>query len=292
MNPALRALSRAALAAHPLSLAELNARAELLARYDHGYLVPVEVFEDFAALLTDPRRRGGPFRALSIGGRRSFGYHSTYYDTPGLGTFHDHRQGRRLRYRIRERVYQDSGERQFEIKLKTGRGETVKHRQRMEGDAHALDDTRRGFLAGVLRGSYGVEAPTSLTPSLVTHYRRATFVADGQRVTCDAALVVRDVATGRTATADSGLVLVETKTRGKLTEADRVLHRYGLRAAEFTKYCGGLAAVRPELGINRWARAVRVAFPRAAGVPGGAADPGGPGDPADPGGPDAPGGGR
>ncbi|MFD9910171.1 VTC domain-containing protein [Streptomyces sp. NPDC059063] len=264
MNPALRVLSRAALAAHPVSLDELNARAELLARYDNSYLVPVEIFEDFAALLTDPRRRGGPFRALSINGRRLFGYHSTYYDTPCLRTFHDHRQGRRLRYRVRERVYQDSGERQFEIKLKTGRGETVKHRQRMEGDEHALDPVRRGFLTGVLKGSYGIDAPEGLTPSLVTDYRRATFVADGQRITCDAALVVTDVATGAAASADSGLVLVETKTRGKLTDADRVLHRYGVRAAEFTKYCGGFAAVRPDLGVNRWARAVRTAFPRPA----------------------------
>ncbi|GHE72745.1 hypothetical protein GCM10018785_46170 [Streptomyces longispororuber] len=135
----------------------------------------------------------------------------------------------------------------------------------MRGEEHALDGARRGFLAGVLRGAYGIEAPRALRPSLVTDYRRATFVADGQRITCDAALVVRDVATGRTAAADSGLVLVETKTRGKLTEADRVLHRYGLRAAEFTKYCGGFAAVRPELGANRWARAVRVAFPRVTG---------------------------
>ncbi|WP_306332816.1 VTC domain-containing protein [Streptomyces sp. KL118A] len=264
MNPAVRAIGRAATAAHPIALDEVNARAELLARFDNSYLVPVEIFEDLAALLTDPRRAGGPFRALSIGGKRWFRYHSTYYDTPDLGTFHDHRQGRRLRYRIRERIYQDSGERQFEIKLKSGRGETVKHRQRLEGDDHALDGVRLGFLAGVLRGSYGIEAPEGLTPSLVTDYQRATFVADGQRITCDAGLVVRDTGTGRSAAADSGLVLVETKTKGHLTEADRVLHRFGVRAADFTKYCGGYAAVRPELGINKWARAVRTAFPRAA----------------------------
>lgn len=269
MNPAVRAIARAALAAHPISLDEVNARSELLARYDNSYLVPVEIFDDLAALLTDPRRGSGPFRALSIGGKRWFSYHSTYYDTPELLTFHDHRQGRRLRYRIRERVYQDSGERQFEIKLKSGRGETVKHRQRLEGDDCVLDAERQGFLAGVLKGSYGIEAPGGLTPALVTEYQRATFVADGQRVTCDAGLVVRDVATGRAVGADRGLVLVETKTQGHLTEADRVLHRYGVRAADFTKYCGGFAALRPELGVNRWARAVRVAFPRASRVPAG-----------------------
>ncbi|MGV2919829.1 VTC domain-containing protein [Streptomyces alfalfae] len=270
MNPAVRAIGRAALAARPIALDEVNARAELLARFDRSYLVPVDVFEDLAALLTDPRRPGGPYRALSMGGKRWFRYHSTYYDTPDLLTFHDHRQGRRLRYRIRERVYRDSGERQFEIKIKSGRGETVKHRRRLEGDDHALDAARQGFLAGVLRGSYGVEAPAGLTPSLVTDYQRATFVADGRRITCDAGLVVRDTATGRTAEADPGLVLVETKTKGHLTEADRVLHRFGVRAADFTKYCGGYAAVRPELGVNKWARAVRTAFPRPAraGTPG------------------------
>ncbi|MGW5734773.1 MULTISPECIES: VTC domain-containing protein [Streptomyces] len=269
MNPAVRAIGRAALAAHPIALDELNARAELLARFDNSYLVPVEIFDDLAALLTDPRRPSGPFRALSIGGKRWFSYHSTYYDTPELLTYHHHRQGRRLRYRIRERVYRDSGERQFEIKLKSGRGETVKHRRRLEGDDRVLDPERQGFLAGVLSGSYGIEAPAGLTTALVTEYRRATFVADGQRITCDAGLVVRDVATGRSVAADPGLVLVETKTQGHLTEADRVLHRYGVRAAEFTKYCGGFAALRPELGVNRWARAVRVAFPRAAQAPAG-----------------------
>ncbi|MET8474278.1 polyphosphate polymerase domain-containing protein [Streptomyces sp. NPDC006422] len=264
MIPAVRAIGRAALAAKPLSLDELNNRAELLARYDNSYLVPVEVFEDFAALLTDPRRPEGPFRSLSVNGRRWFSYRSTYYDTADLRTYHDHRQGRRLRYKIRERLYQDTGERQFEVKLKNGRGETVKHRRRLDGEERPLDAAQQGFLAGVLGGAYGIEAPDGLAPSLVTDYQRATFVADGQRITCDAGLTVRDLSDGRTARADGGLVLVETKTRGHLTEADRVLHRFGVRAAEFTKYCGGFAALRPELGVNRWSRAVREAFPRVA----------------------------
>ncbi|WKX15807.2 VTC domain-containing protein [Streptomyces sp. NL15-2K] len=247
-----------------MSLAELNARAELLARRDNSYLVPVSVFEDFAARLTDPHRPGGrpAFRVLAIDGLRCFRYRSTYYDPPELRTFHDHRQGRRRRFRIRERVYEDSGERQFEAKLKSGRGETVKQRQRMAGGDRPLDGVRLRFLARVLRESYGMlDVPHGLPPSLRTDYRRVTFVADGQRVTCDAGLVVRDEATGGRAVADGGLVLVETKTRGHLTEADRMLHGYGVRPAGFTKYSAGLAAVRPELGANAWARVVRRVFP-------------------------------
>lgn len=263
-SKALLAVERAAAAAHPVSLAELNARAELLARHDNSYVVPVRVFEDFAARLTDPRPSDGcpVFRVLDIDGLRCFRYRSTYYDTPELRTFHDHRQGRRRRFRIRERVYEDSGERQFEVKLKSGRGETVKHRQRMSGGDRPLDGARRRFLAEVLQESYGtLDAPHGLVPALRTDYRRVTFVADGQRVTCDAGLVVRDEATGGGAVADGALVLVETKTRGHLTEADRMLHGYGVRPAGFTKYSAGLAAVRPELGANAWVRAVRRVFP-------------------------------
>ncbi|WP_327353791.1 VTC domain-containing protein [Streptomyces sp. NBC_01304] len=269
MNPAVRAIGRAALAAHPITLQEVTARAELLARFDHSYLVPLDVFEEFAARLTDPHRPGGGFRALSIDGKRWFAYHSVYFDTSGLRTFHDHRQGRRLRFRVRERLYRDSGERQFEIKLKGRRGETVKHRRLLTGDEKALGVGQLEFLSGVLREAYGIDAPARLTPSLVTDYHRATFVAEGQRVTCDAGLVVREAASGRSVVADSGLVLVETKTRGHLTEADRMLHRLGVRAADFTKYAAGFAALRPGLGINRWARTVSEVFPGARSVPAG-----------------------
>ncbi|WP_052866361.1 polyphosphate polymerase domain-containing protein [Streptomyces niger] len=260
MNPAVRAIARAALAAHPVTLAEVQARAELLARHDNSYLVPVETFADFAARLTDPKRPGGPFKSLCINGRRWFRYNSLYYDTPDLRAFHDHRQGRRLRYKIRERLYEDTGERQFEIKLKSGRGETVKFRQPMLPGDTALDRAPSEFLSSVLRRTYDMTAPTDLATSLVTDYQRATFVADGQRITCDAGMVCHDPRTGRSVRADGGLVLVESKTDGHLTEADRLLHTYGVRPAEFTKYCGALSALRPDLTANAWRRATRKVF--------------------------------
>ncbi|WP_031017722.1 VTC domain-containing protein [Streptomyces rimosus] len=228
MIPALRAIARAAMAARPIPLAELQARADLMTRVDHSYLVPVEVFADFA--------------------------------------FHDHRQGRRHRYKIRERLYEDSGERQFEIKLKGRRGETDKRRRPLLPGEATLGRGPRDFLASVLRRTYGIAAPGELVPSLVTDYRRATFVADGRRVTCDAGLVCRDAGTGRSVRADGGLVLVETKSAvtGPLSEEDRLLRSYGLRPAEFTKYCGAMAALRPGLTGHQWRRAVRTAFPREA----------------------------
>ncbi|MFI1799498.1 polyphosphate polymerase domain-containing protein [Streptomyces sp. NPDC020379] len=257
---AAEAVSEAAYATVPVSLAEVNERSALLARFDHSYLVPVPVFLRMARRLTDPRRPDGPFRALAIDGRRAFRYHSVYYDTPALRSFHDHRQGRRLRFKIRERRYQDTGERQLEIKLKGGRGDTVKHRRPLSGHTAPLDPGNRAFLTHTLRRAYGIGAPAHLTPTLTTDYLRTTFVADGQRITCDAALTCTDLHTGHAVHCDPQLVLVETKTTGHLTEADLLLHAYGVRPAVFTKYCGAFAALRPELPANRWRRAARRAF--------------------------------
>ncbi|MER0480931.1 polyphosphate polymerase domain-containing protein [Streptomyces sp. Edi2] len=283
MIPAVRALARAAMAARPVPLADVQARAELLARFDRRYLVPVEVFAAFAAELTDRRRPGGPFAALCINGRRWFRYRSLHYDTPGLRSFHDHRQGLPLRYTIRERRYEDTGERQFEVKLTGRRGETVKHRRPLLPGDPALGVAPRGFLAAVLDRAYGLAAPADLHGALETDYTRATFVADGLRITCDAALRCRDPESGRTVRADGGLVLVEIRTAARLpdadlvthadrlthaawlTHADRLLHGHGVRPAAFTRYCGGLAALRPDLAAGHWrqAQAVRTAFPTA-----------------------------
>ncbi|MGW4031751.1 polyphosphate polymerase domain-containing protein [Streptomyces sp. NPDC004838] len=258
--PELDAAAESVLAARSISLAEVQERAELMARFDQAYLVPAPVFTALVAHMTDPGRPQGPFRVLAIDGRRWFSYHSVYYDTPELRCFHEHRQGRRLRFKIRERVYQDSGLRQFEIKLKSGRGETVKHRRQLTGRDTPLDAPYQGFLADHLRRAYGLEPPASLKPSIVTDYQRATLVSDGERITCDMGLRCSDVRADIAVKCDPGLILVETKTTGHLTEADHFLHAHGVRPAVFTKYCAAIAALHPRLPANRWRRAAGLAF--------------------------------
>ncbi|MEU3351150.1 polyphosphate polymerase domain-containing protein [Streptomyces sp. NPDC037389] len=258
---AVRAVARVAEAAAPISLAEVNERAQLLTRFDRKYLVPAPVFLSVTGRLTDSRWPGGPFRVLAIGGRRAFRYHSVYYDTPELRSFHDHRQGRRFRFKIRERVYEDSGERQLEVKLKGGRGDTVKRRRALTGGDTPLDAHCRAYLAETLRRAHGIDAPMALCPSITTDYLRTTLVAEGERVTCDVGLVCGDPRTGRAVRGDAALVLVETKSAGHLSDVDRLLHAHGVRPAVFTKYCGALAALRPALlPANRWRRAVRRVF--------------------------------
>ncbi|MFI9080118.1 VTC domain-containing protein [Streptomyces sioyaensis] len=263
MIPAVRALARAAMAARPVPLADVRARAGLLAPSVRSYLVPVEVFTAVTAELTDRRRPDGAFVAPCLNGRRWFRCHSVYYDTPDLRSFHDHRLGRRVRYTLREACCEDTGERQFEIELTGRRGAPVRHRRPLLPGAVAPDPAPRDFLASVLERSYGLAAPEGLGRVLETDCTRATLVADGQRLTCDAALRCRDVATGRTVRADGGLVLVRSRTAGRPGEADRLLDDHGVRAAAFTSYCGGLSALRPELAAHPSRRVIRTVFPAA-----------------------------
>ncbi|WP_431981563.1 polyphosphate polymerase domain-containing protein [Streptomyces qinglanensis] len=262
--PAARALARAALAARPVGLQSVPAGARLLDRYARCYLVPARTFLEVAADLTAPGR-DEPFRALSVGGRRWFRYRSVYYDTPGLRAYHDHRRGLPQRCKIRERLYQDTGERQFEIKVKGSRGQTVTHRRRLADGAPALDEVSRGFLARTLAGAYGpdFEVPRDLTPCFTTEYTRATFVAEGGRITADTDIVCRDAAGGEVRAARD-LVLVETKSHGHHpTPADLLLHQRGHRAADFTKYAA-LAALNRSLPAHRWHHALRETFPATA----------------------------
>lgn len=232
----------------PVSLDEINTRASLVTRVCRKYLVPTEALPGILA------ESGEKLGILTIGGRDSFRYSSTYFDTPGLGSFRAHRQGRRRRYKARVRTYVDTGTRLFEVKLKGVRGRTDKVRIGHEGPAHVLPRTSRTFLDSALDG-YGLGAPPVLAPSAVTDYRRTTLatLSGTERLTLDTELVGRR--DGREVRMRPGVVLLEVKTRGGLTSTERRLHAHGFREVTFSKYAATLVSLDPQLSGNRWGRA-------------------------------------
>ncbi|WP_150237054.1 polyphosphate polymerase domain-containing protein [Nocardiopsis quinghaiensis] len=248
-SPAVPDVLAALAALRPVSLAEIEERAALVTRTCRKYLVPAELLEP---LFTGAEDR---FGVLAIDGRRDFRYSSTYLDTPGLRTFHDHRQGRRTRFKVRTRTYVDTGTRMFEVKLKGARGITDKVRTRYAGPPDRLVPETRRFLDDVLL-SYGVEPPDVLEASAVTDYRRATVVAFSgeERVTVDTGLT--GYRGGWSVRTRPDVVLLEVKTRGGLTATERRLHGFGFREARFTKYGATVAALEPRLRGNRWHRAM------------------------------------
>ncbi len=118
----------------PISLDELTARASLMTRTDRKYLVPIASAHRLLHALD------GDVRVLEIGGARTFGYRSTYYDTADLVSYRTAATGRRRRFKVRRRDYLDTGASFLEVKTLTGRGQSAKVRAELaaSGDRGAM----------------------------------------------------------------------------------------------------------------------------------------------------------
>lgn len=257
----------------PVSLGEIQELADLQTRVDRKYVVPADVYVE---LLEAHPSMG----VLEIDGLRRFGYQSVYFDTPDLASYRGAAHGRRRRFKVRTRTYTDTGDCVFEVKVKGGRGETIK--ERLPYDlAHAATITPHaaGFAEAVLRDTLpdAAEVVESLHPTMVTTYDRTTFVdrAAGTRLTCDTSLRclgggTRGVGSGSEGGGPVGVegkavelgdsVLLESKSPGAATDLDRWLWARGHRPDTISKYCVGLAALAPELPANKWHRTLNRHF--------------------------------
>ena len=101
-----------------ISLPEVLASAPATTRVDRKYLVFLERGEHFLAQLP------GSLRLLSINGRLTTSYRSTYFDTADLLTCRAHIQGRRRRWKARSRLYVEDGLCRLELKVRDGAGST------------------------------------------------------------------------------------------------------------------------------------------------------------------------
>ena len=238
-----------------VSLQELVSQAELLTRVDRKYLLNLDQLRCLVVRLQDE------LDVLEIDGKRVFGYASTYQDTPDLSTFRAHVQGRRRRYKIRVREYLDTGGKFVEIKYKRSGQLTAKARApHAEADVGALGTADRAFAASVIGRVYDLELPHHLQPVLRTSNHRATFVSrqENARMTVDARVIFDDDL--RTASLRDEYVLLETKSTGSATEADRVLRSMNVRPTSVSKYCVGVALLRDDVTANPWHRLVRTYF--------------------------------
>jgi hypothetical protein len=236
----------------PVSLDEVVARADLQTRVDRKYLVPLVVFERLMTAM------GDRLTALDVDGLRVFDYESIYFDTLDLVAYRAHVHGRRRRFKVRTRAYLDSGECVLEVKTEGGRGETVKQRMpySME-ERHGLTLSARAFAMDLIGDPVAVPA---LTEVVTTAYARSTLLdrTGASRMTCDVDMSFVNGQRQRQGPRDT--VLIESKTVGAATEIDGALWQLGQRPLSISKYCVGMALLRPELPANRWNRELRTHF--------------------------------
>ena len=234
-----------------ISLEGINAIAELQTRVDRKYIVTPAVAAAFFDELPSQ------VQVLEIDGLREFGYESIYFDTEGFDLYLATAQRRRLRYKVRSRVYTDSGMTVLEVKTKGPRKATVKQRCDYSlADVARLTDEARLFVdASVGRDG----ASEGLRPTLTTRYRRTTLVdpESGSRLTFDRGLSCTDWLGVSVALEP---MVIESKSAGGASLFDKWLWRHGVRPTRISKFGTGLAALHPELPSNKWHRTLETWF--------------------------------
>ncbi|MCW2738838.1 VTC domain-containing protein [Nocardioides sp.] len=231
-----------------VSLGELNAEAALLTRTDRKYVIGTAELD---AVLTGILG----LRALDIDGRRSSRYESTYLDTIDLDSWSAAAHRRRRRWKVRTRVYADTGECWLEVKTRGRRGVTVKERLAQHDHRLEMSDASGAWVRDRLGVAHVHDIdPRGLVATLHTSYLRTTLLLEGSagRATIDRDL--RWVSGHGTAQVGEVLV-VETKSgTTRPGPLDRRLWELGHRPIRISKYGTGLALLTPELPGNRWHR--------------------------------------
>jgi hypothetical protein len=193
-------------ARRPVSLAEVLVDAPQLTRVDRKYLLGKGTAQAFLDDLP------AAYRVLSIAGRTSTSYRSTYFDTADLASARAHVQQRRRRWKARSRLYVEDALCRIEVKARDGRGVTAK----MEVGY------RRTTLAETADERCRVTVDWKVECSL-----------DGERVWLD-----------------HDYVLVETKGGLRPSVADRLLTGMGVRPRSFSKYVAAASLIRDDLPDN------------------------------------------
>lgn len=257
-------VERALAMLEPISLTGANELAELQTRVDRKYLVDEATLSALLAAMVPTGR------VLEIDGARSCRYGSTYFDTENLMLYRVAVQGRRHRYKVRSRRYGDAGPCFLEVKTKGHRGGNVKSRIEYRRDDHGAITAAGHAFVEMITGHR--DLASALRPVLTTEYERGTVIDphNRTRLTFDRHLRCTDVAAeglGSEAVLDA--IVVETKSARAPSGADRWLWQHGRRPIAISKYCAGLAAIRPELPGNRWHRTIDRHWCAASQVPAG-----------------------
>jgi VTC domain len=229
-----------------VSLAEVLLEAPQLTRVDRKYLVDVATAQ---ALLDG---LSADYRVLSIRGRRSTSYLSTYFDTADLASVRAHVQQRRRRWKARSRLYVEDRLVRVEVKTRDGGGVTAKTVTDADVASYGvLDEAGTAFVAATLAENQMPVDVGELRPTMEIAYRRTTLadtVNEMGRVTLD--WQVYCTLDGRQVWLDDDYVLVETKGGLRPGQADRLLAGLGHHPRSFSKYAAAASLIRDDLHDN------------------------------------------
>jgi hypothetical protein len=227
----------------PISLKEM-AGVALLNRTDTKYVLST------ATLWEALQGLRGAYRMLEVEGVRLNHYRTVYFDTADFALYQRHHAGAADRYKVRARLYQDSGLAFLEVKHKTNKKRTIKERLRTDKLQSKLTLATVPFLQRYYPGE-----AAALLPVLVNFFTRITLVGNDrpERITLDFDL---GFSWGDRHETLPGLAIAELKQEGYALRSrfSRQMHTLGVRPASFSKYCLGASLLYPWLKQNNFKR--------------------------------------
>lgn len=213
----------------------------LLNRIDTKYVTTMERLQYFLQLAQ------GDYYVQVINGECLLPYHTIYLDTPSLGMYMAHHDGKQHRYKVRMRRYEVSGLSFIEVKDKTNRGRTKK--RRVEIDSLIYKGDMRHFVDNNVP-----YAADSLLPTIENHFHRITLVnkKKTERLTIDMDLQFHNLLNGQHRNLDNSVV-IELKRDGNVpSPATGMLRDLRIQPCGFSKMAMGMALTMPSLKQNNF----------------------------------------
>lgn len=187
------------------------------------------------------------YRVLSISGKRASLYETHYFDTAELEMYLNHHNGKLNRHKVRFRKYVDSGISFFEIKFKTNKSRTIKHRIKLRDSIYKIT----GENEDMLQRETGYPA-NALTEALEVDYSRITLVSKNfsERLTIDIGLKYKF---HQQVSSFPNLVIAEVKQeRTSGSPFINLMQENHIHPLSISKYCIGIASMNTEIKINRF----------------------------------------
>jgi hypothetical protein len=224
----------------PISLKEMDS-VSLMNRTDTKFLLSIEQLNDILPLLAKS------YRVLEIEGNRSNRYQTLYYDTSDFFHYLQHQNGKRHRYKIRQREYMESGLSFIEVKEKSNKGRTDKSRIKTNDIIPELNENAREFIASKSLSNQLLE------PKLWNYFSRITLVSleRKERVTLDTGI---GFYFGEQQLDLKNLVIAEVKQDGNSRHSPFMVEmkKRIIRPEGVSKYCLGVALMFPHVKSNNF----------------------------------------
>ncbi|MCH5239319.1 MAG: polyphosphate polymerase domain-containing protein [Muribaculaceae bacterium] len=225
----------------PISLEEMG-KVKLMNRVDSKFVAHIDKINELLEMAAPD------YFIQEIEGKRCMPYFTRYFDTSDTDMFYQHQRGKKVRQKVRLRVYETTANLPFlEIKSKNNKGRTKKKRVEMETGDELLNYSE--FLENNCRYE-----SNSLTPQIENHFYRITLVNKEltERITIDTDIEFHNLQTGCSKKLPS-IGIVEWKRDGISGKSGMgmLLRKLHIHQSGFSKYCIGMALTDPSLKQNR-----------------------------------------